>query len=265
MRGETPRRTSPVITKLSPSALLDSSLALALAVLLLVPPVARTQQDSATEQDSARLAGTVFSSSNGRPLAGVIVAVRGTPVFDVSDAAGSFTLAGLPSGQQTLRIRYGDTLSYDHVIALRRAQTVTLSVLLAVDAVELTPIVVEARSPRAERSLAGFYDRKRSGFGRYYTLEEIERRRLTLRALLLETGVQVRCGRGRCVPVGSTNGRVCLMTLLLNGMRFTGEDINLIHLDEVAGVEVYTRGLDVPNDFRAGSSDGCGAILMWSR
>src|SRR5437763_8633805 len=51
----------------------------------------------------------------------------------------------------------------------------SLSVLLDVDAVELSPIVVEARSWRADRSLAGFYDRKKWRFGRFYTLADLER------------------------------------------------------------------------------------------
>lgn len=247
-----------MITKLSPSAVLHSPSTLALAASILAAPVARGQQDS------ARLAGTVFSSSNGRPLAGVTVALRGTEVFDVSDTAGSFTLAGLPSGHQVVRIRYGDTVSYDHQITLRPAQTLTLSVLVAVDAVELSPIVVEARSTRAERSLAGFYDRRRGGYGRYYTLEQIEHSP-GLKALLLGAGVRVRCGQGHCLPLGSNNGRMCTMALIFNGLRLAGDDLDLIHLDELAGVEVYVRPVDIPHEFRAGLTEGCGAILLWSR
>jgi hypothetical protein len=250
--------TWPVITKRSSSAVLDSSSALVIAASLLASPVARAQQDS------ARLAGTVFSSSNGQPVAGVTVALRGTPVFDVSDTAGSFTLAGLPSGQQVVRIRYGDTVSYDHRITLRPAQTLTLSVMVAVDAVELSPIVVEAKTTRAERSLVGFYDRRRGGYGRYYTLEQIEHSP-GLRALLIGAGVHVNCGQGHCLPLGSSNNRTCVMALFFNGLRLAGDDLDLIHLDEVAGVEVYVRPVDVPHEFRAGLIEGCGAILLWSR
>src|SRR5256885_14317988 len=49
--------------------------------------------------DSARLAGSVRSSINGLPIAGVMIAVRGTQIFDVTNSAGSFTLAGLPPGR----------------------------------------------------------------------------------------------------------------------------------------------------------------------
>src|SRR5436309_6014397 len=164
---------------------------------------------------TARLAGTVRSSINGLPISGVMVAVRGSRVFDVSDSAGSFALGGLPDGRQTVRIRYGDSLSYEREINLKRGKTVTLSVLLDIAAVELSPIVVEARSWRADRSLAGFYDRKKWRFGRFYTLADLDRRRgFSLRTLLSESGVQVQCGLGYCVPLGGGIGRRFGLSLL---------------------------------------------------
>src|SRR3989475_5926099 len=139
---------------------------LLLLSMLLAP--AHAQRDT-----TARLTGTVRSSINGLPVSGVMVAVRGSRVFDVSDSTGSFTLVGLPAGRQTVRILYGDSLSYEQEINLKRAKTVTLSVLLDIAAVELSPIVVEARSLRADRSLAGFYDRRKWRFGRFYTLADL--------------------------------------------------------------------------------------------
>src|SRR5207253_9560165 len=127
--------------------------------------------------DSARLAGTVRSSINGLPIAGVMIAVRGTQVFDVTDSAGSFALGELPSGRQMIRILYQDSVSYEHQIRLTAGKTLTLSVLLDVDAIELAPIVVEAQTLRAERSLAGFYDRRKWRFGRLYTRQDPEQRR----------------------------------------------------------------------------------------
>src|SRR5437667_295652 len=86
---------------------------------------------------------------------------RGSRVFDVSDSTGSFTLVGLPDGRQLVRILYGDSLAYEQEMDLKRGKTLTLSVLLDVVTAELAPIVVEAQTLRAERSLAGFYDRRK--------------------------------------------------------------------------------------------------------
>jgi len=195
-----------------------------------------------------------------------MIAVKGTRVFNVSDSTGSFTLVGLPGGRQTVRILYGDSLSYEKEMDLKQGKTLTLSVLLDVAATELAPIVVEAQTLSAERSLAGFYERKKSGFGRYYTLADLKRRPLeTLQALLLESGVQVRCRVGQCVPLVSDGGRLCVMSLYLDGLRMPADDLNLARVDELAGVEVYKVPVEVPPEFSSGLRRSCGAVVMWSR
>jgi hypothetical protein len=232
---------------------------LLLLSMLLTP--AHAQRDT-----TARLAGTVRSSVNGLPISGVMVAVRGSRVFDVSDSTGSFKLVGLPDGRQLVRILYGDSLAYEHEMDLKRGKTLTLSVLLDVAAAQLAPIVVEAQSLRAERSLAGFYDRKKWGFGRYYTLADLDRHPTgSPEALLLESGVQVRCRLGRCLPIGFDGARACVMSLFLDGMRMPPDYLNVVRLDELAGVEVYKHGLEVPPEFWSGSRGACGAVVMWSR
>src|SRR5437870_6259609 len=65
----------------------------------------------AQRDTTAPLTGTVRSSIHGLPVSGVMIAVKGSRVFNVSDSTGSFTLAGLPGGRQTVRILYGDSLS----------------------------------------------------------------------------------------------------------------------------------------------------------
>src|SRR6266566_1089285 len=182
-----------------PSTLkLDVALRLWLALIVAAPCSLPAQGDS------ARVAGIARSALNGQPLARVMVAVRGTRLFSVTDSTGAFALAGLPSGRQTLRILYGDRLSYDHAVTLERGKTLRLAVLLDVAVVAL-------------RSLVGFYERKRFGFGRYYTPEQIERRRgLDLRTLLVEAGVQVQCRLGACVPIVRDGGRACVPTLYLD-------------------------------------------------
>ena len=237
-----------------------AALASLLFLSMLLTP-AHAQRDT-----TARLTGTVRSSINGLPVSGVMIAVKRTRVFNVSDSTGSFTLVGLPGGRQTVRILYGDSLSYEKEMDLKQGKTLTLSVLLDVAATELAPIVVEAQTLSAERSLAGFYERKKSGFGRYYTLADLKRRPLeTLQALLLESGVQVRCRVGQCVPLVSDGGRLCVMSLFLDGLRMPSDYLNLARVDELAGVEVYKVPVEVPPEFSSGLRRSCGAVVMWSR
>src|SRR5437879_344621 len=74
-------------------------LLLSLALITAAPPFAPAQQDSArilpVQQDSARLSGSVRSSLNGLPISGVMIAVQGSRVFDVSNFVGLYALAGL--------------------------------------------------------------------------------------------------------------------------------------------------------------------------
>jgi len=220
----------------------------------------------AQRDTTARIDGTVRSSTNGLPIPGVMIAVRGLGALSVSDSAGVFALAGLPAGRRTVRVTYGDTLSYDQALSLSGGQTLTLSVLLDLEGEALSPIVVEARSLLAERTLAGFYERKKWGFGRFYSLADLDRRRaLSLRTLLIESGVQVSCRLGRCLPLGGGVARGCVMALFLDGVRLSSDDLETLWLDELAGVEVYKHAFEVPIEFQTPFGGDCGAILMWSR
>jgi hypothetical protein len=234
---------------------------LLLAVVRVSPLLGQAQGDTL-----ASIAGTVRSSINGLPVNGVMVAVQGARAFGVSDSSGAFTIAELPSGRQTLRIRYGDSLSYEQEVTLKRGKTLTLSVLLDVTAVELSPIVVVAQTLRADRSLVGFYDRKKWGFGRYYTPADLDRRRgLLPRELLSEAGVLERCRIGGCVPYVLDAGRPCVLSVFLDGVRTASDYLDLVHLDELAAVEVYKHGIEVPVEFQRVTGRSCGAVLLWSR
>src|SRR2546426_4969364 len=231
-----------------------------IALILATPSPAHPQQDS------ARIEGTARSALNGRPLAGVMITVRGTRIFRVTDSTGTFALAGLPSGRQTVRILYGDSLSYEQGVTLQRGQTLTLAVLLDVSAVELAPVVVEARSVTALRSLVGFYDRRRLGFGRYYAPEQLARRRgLSLRTLLAEAGLQTRCTAAACVPILTRGAETCIPILYYDGSPALTDDVRLFRTDDLAAVEGYRRSVEVPLEFSQAFAAGCGAIVMWSR
>jgi Carboxypeptidase regulatory-like domain len=217
---------------------------------------------------TARVVGRAISARNGAPLSGVMVAVPQAKAFAVSDATGAFALAGLPAGTQPLRVLYRDELLNERPVNLRAGKTLRLEVLLDVDAaLDLAPIVVEARSLRAAHTLAGFYDRRRFGFGRFYTFEDLEMRRgASLRTLLGEAGVQVQCGYWSCVAFGGGAARRCAMPVYRDGVPFPiMEELDFMRVDELAAVEVYKHGIEVPVAFQRAFDGGCGAILIWSR
>ncbi len=220
----------------------------------------------AQQQDSARLAGAVRSARNGTPLAGVMIAIAGTQRFDVTDSSGAFALSGLPSGRQTVRILYRNDVLAEKPFRLKRGKTLELDVVLDVEAVELAPVVVEAERLPALRSLAGFYERRGRGFGRFYTFEDLQQRgALPIRMLLAESGIWEHCRMGRCIPVIQRMGQLCVPAVYLDGWPLPAEDVALWRADDLAGVEVYKSAIDVPWDFRRRIGYECGAVVMWSR
>jgi hypothetical protein len=218
------------------------------------------------QQDSlARLTGTITSAKNGRPLADVMVSVKGTVAFHVSDSTGAFTIARIPPGRHTLRLAWHDHVAEDYQVALRAGQTLELAILLDVAGVDLAPIVVEATSSEWVLSLAGFYSRRGKGFGRFVTSEDIERRKpANLSAMLSAAGITMRCVRTACYPARYASGRRCAVPVFLDGLRVEAYDIDNIPPSDVLGIEVYRQGADTPAEFSRWSAD-CGAVLIWTK
>jgi carboxypeptidase family protein len=222
---------------------------------------------SAAQQDTlARLEGTVSASNNGRPLAGVMVSVRGTGAFHVTDSTGRFSLVQLPPGRRTLSLALGNRTSEDFDIVLRAGHPTELAILLDVGGVDLAPVVVEATSPEWVLSLAGFYARRGRGFGRFVTRDEIERRNpVHLSLLLAGTGIIMRCTRmQQCAPTRLSGGRRCSVAVLIDGQRVEEYNIDMIPPQDVVGIEVYRQGADTPVEFSRWSAS-CGAIVIWTK
>jgi hypothetical protein len=229
-------------------------------VVAAVLTAATAQQDTL-----ARLTGTVSASKNGRPLADVMVSVKGTDALHVTDSTGAFAIERIPAGRHTLRLAWHDRVSEDYQVAVGAGQAIQLAILLDVGSVELAPIVVEATSTDAILSLAGFYQRRNKGFGRFVTGEDIERRKpANLSAMLTTSGITMRCVRTACYPTRYTSGRRCAVPVFLDGLRVEAYDIDNIPPTDVLGIEVYRQGADTPAEFSRWSAD-CGAVLIWTK
>lgn len=217
----------------------------------------------AAQDTLATLRGSVSSSTNGRPLADVMVSVKGTGAFFVTDSTGRFAIGRLPPGTHTLRL--GHDVSEDYQVVLRPGGVLNLSILLDVEGVTLAPIVVEATSSAWALSLAGFYTRRDRGFGRFVTRDDIERRRpANLSAILSGTGIVMRCSRTHCIPVRYASGRRCAVSVFLDGVPVENYNIDAIPPEDVLGVEVYRQGTDTPAEFSRWSAD-CGAVVIWTK
>jgi hypothetical protein len=245
-----------------------------LAALLSFPSVALSQGDT-----TARLMGSAKSAFNGRPLAGVMIAVPKARKFVVTDSSGTFLLTGLPAGAQSVLISYSGRETDEYAFELRRGKTKRLAIVLDVEAVDLAPVVVEAQHPDFSRNLAGFYERRRlyGAFGRFYTREDLERlRRTTLSHLLMGEGVTTRCTTVGCVPVRWSRGRLCTVAVAVDGGLFWELDYDHIPMEDVQAVEVYRGSYGVPVSVQMSLRDPfpreglgpvgtCGSVMIWTR
>ena len=252
-----------------------------IATSLLVAAIIASSGQLPAADSSAGVHGTAISSYNGRPLAGVLIAARDAQKMVVTDSFGRFQITGLPPGRRGVQISYDGRVTQDFIFDLPQDQSKRIAVLLDVDAANLDPVVVEARSASIWRDLAGFYERRAEyrGFAHFFTREEISHIRAgTLSGLLTSEGIVTRCSPS-CWPTRYNRGRFCLVPVSVNGVAQREPDYNAIHIGDVAGVEVY-RGVPpadlsralLPNSTSSiwmgtgmSAAGQCGLVEIWTR
>ena len=221
---------------------------------------------------TVKLAGVVFSAYTGRPLIGVIVE---TPYGrDTTDDLGHFALTSLLPVTQPVLFSHHGHYSQEMTARLKRGHVLRWTVVLNpdTDAVQLPPILVQGQGREWRFGLAGFYERRARGWGRFYAYQELERLgSLPLSALLGESGIWLRCSLGQCRAIDLSQ---CSYTFYEDGWESDPADVRRIRVSDLAGVEVYQRGSQVPMAFAStygGPLGGyypitCGGIVaLWSR
>jgi hypothetical protein len=171
----------------------------------------------------------------------------------VSDTAGWFRIRA-PAGTYTLNARvigFSDVASSR--IAVENGKQLEIEVRMQVDAVELDAVRVVAERDIASGRLGEYFRRAewvdKSGFGRVYRREDIERIRPIVLSHLIRT-------------VPTRNG--CPLTYLLNGLPITLDELDsMVTPDYVEGVEIYRTRIEVPPEY-AGRAQ-CGVVLVWTR
>jgi hypothetical protein len=215
-----------------------------------------------------RITGTVVGV-DGRPVSTAQVKLFGTTRSASTDGAGAFVLGGIPEGTQGIEILalgyYPKRLQVDVSEA-----TPALAVRLERAATVLDSIRVMAKragmAPYASRR--EFDDRRRTGFGQFFTADEIQRRQAfeTADIFKFAHGVQVHgaaneaylaSARGRST-IGNTD---CALDVYIDGMKVDPKDVNLVSPSDLYGAEIHTVA-DAPARFKVGP---CGALFLWTR
>jgi hypothetical protein len=215
-----------------------------------------------------KLTGTVVGP-DGRPVITAQVKLFGTARSASTDAAGAFLLGGIPEGTQGVEVLalgyYPVRLQVDVsdatpplAVKLERAATVLDSIRVLAKRAGMAPYA----------SRRDFEDRRRNGFGQFFTADEIDKRQLIETADIFKfaKGVSVR-GTGGESYLASTRGRStigntdCALDVYIDGVMVGPQDLNLVAPSVLYGAEIHTAA-DAPVKFRVGP---CGALFLWTR
>jgi hypothetical protein len=221
---------------------------------------------------SATLVGIV-RDSDGHPVPGVEVWLRGTDLYTVSADDGRFRLLGAPPGPAKVSVRRMGFEPTVVAVQLRSGQTDSLFVSLTTVATSLAAMAVEADS-RSRRLLSGFWDRRSRGFGHYFTRAEIEEKNVNEFVDIVRTtpGVSiVSVGGRRSIRFSRTIGvrGDCPPQYWVDGMRIENATPDEFPPEDVEALEIYPGVSTIPPQFApktiAFGVKTCGAIVIWTR
>ena len=269
-----PGRLFPCRSWRSAARRLAIALSLAGPLILLLPAVRLAAQNPGT------LTGTV-TADDATPLARAQVKVIGTTLATVGGLDGSFRLAGVPSGAQSLEVKVLGYTPLVLAVDILAGETLNLHLQLAAEAVPLPAVEVKASPVFVTPEMKGFAERKARGAGQFFTREEIVRMqaRLLTDVLRRVPGMQIQSvnsayGTSYTIQTGRSGGpvgaRVCPVLFYINGTPFPlSTDVTIDHYvapEEVIGLEVYNGTAQIPPQFNSGMYNAhCGVVVIWTR
>lgn len=217
---------------------------------------------------TAVLRGMVLNPT-GLPVDGAQISVAGGGPTAESNERGEFMLTGLAAGEQMLRVRRlgfrPDSLTAVAVTARPAPATIVLQpVALAL------PTFTVTGHRALSGPMGGFYRRRSTGSGRFFTREDIDRKNPARMTDLLRgvPGLSVSPQRTALSNVRLRGAR-CAPVVFLDGQGLTAGEFDLDAVDPRSfdGIEVYSGGATVPVEFQRTfrMSSSCGTILLWSR
>lgn len=238
--------------------------------------------------------GRVVDVSGAGVAAALVLAGEGRQLVRVRTGAdGVFVLPLRASGVYRLRVeRTGFAAGTSGEVNVAAGETVEVEMRVAAQPLGLEPLVVKGRQgPRRVPALeaSGYYERQASGLGRFLGRDELERRRGSRLAQVLDDVPGVRLYRDRrgnefvTFDAAQSNGAIrraqtgapnaCQPLFFLDGTLVSsgtpngpeGTLINdLLQPDDIEAIEVYSSASRLPPQYN-GSSSACGVVLIWTR
>ncbi|HEU4628547.1 MAG TPA: carboxypeptidase regulatory-like domain-containing protein [Gemmatimonadaceae bacterium] len=258
----TPRAASPPAPRRRPA------LATLAAALLAATPVAAQQPTAAPGGlQTGSVAGVVLDSL-GAPLAGAQVSIRGLFGRGTTGSDGAFRLVSLPLGDRTLLVRRLGFRPESIAVTIEPGATADVRVHLRPVPQQVAPVVVDADRSSFSGRMRDFNERRRRGIGRFFTAEEIDRRKPQLVSDLLRTLPGVRISSSGAQHVVTFRNQSCTPLIWLDGMPASAGylDPDLFEPHSLAGIEIYTGPATVPAELMWMNGAGrCGVIALWTR
>jgi len=213
--------------------------------------------------------GVLSGTMSPPPGAGVSVRVRlaelgiGAPVHE----DGTFEFPPVPAGRYALELHTPDGRRPADTVRVLLGHAVTLELSVATRP-ELPPLHVTVQGVRSLRlESVGFYARRNSGAGDFFTAEEIRERGVRRMSDLFRriAGVEVRGGYVELqrAPVSLRTGTRCSVQYFVNGQAIPiPVAIDEYAPEDIAGLEVYRGPATLPGRFNRRRS-ACGAVVLW--
>lgn len=215
---------------------------------------------------TGRLFGRVVSG-DGDPLKGARIRFLETGQEAVANDKGYVNLDSLPLGSYAVDARALGYVVAVRTVDIRAGSPVFMDFVLDNRRAFLDTVRVVGRPIAISQQHLSFLRRRQQAIGRFFDENEIERRNpLYVTDLLRMTaGVRVLTG-GRVMFRAGSGGQDCAPSVFVDGLQVAGvEQVGLdafLSVQDIRGMEVYTRGAQVPVEFtREGN---CGALVVWT-
>jgi hypothetical protein len=248
--------------------------------LLLTASLAAAQQTGTSVASyRARVVG-VFDFNTGAPIEGAEVVDMMSGTVAVTTRTGTVSLAFLPDGGSTIRIRKVGYAPISQFVAISPADTVPLTLMMTPTTTMLPAVVTSDSAPRyVSPALRGFEERRKAGIGHF--IPEAELRKSDSRqmedVLRRLPGLDIKCTSFRpprqCFAVA---GRQTAEHPLLGGSTpckyktyvdgALSADLNISEMDvtQFAAIESYGGAATIPPIYNVTGS-ACGVLLFWTR
>lgn len=223
-----------------------------------------------TADSQARLgavSGRATSAASERGIRGAVVEIVGHGIRVTTDTTGTYRMSGVIPGEVRVTLR---ALGFQPMEAVVMVSSDSLSLAnFRLEPVSELPAVQveEAGLRRGDERMRGFYSRKATGFGKFVTRADIERRNVSDVKELLRGMPGVRLVGNRIQMASAQSSPRCAVQFFVDAIHIgmtSADFLSTFRPGDIEGIEVYRGPAETPPDFSRGGA-GCGVVVIWTR